>query len=305
MPTFQTAAPVMLDLRDMEILIALSRHGHFQRAANACGISQPAFSTRIRKLEKKLGAPLVKRGNRYVGLTSEGEIAVQWARRILQNTEGMRQDIAATRDGLTGHISIGAVPTAVAFAAKASIELRRTHPGLTVEIRSGSSDQIARDLADFALDVGITYTGRLPAHGLHAQHLYDEAYVLVVPENLLDGAASDISWKQAAQVPLCLLSSDMNNRRIIDNVFAQIDVTPIIALETNAFTAALVQVSAGLAGTIAPQLLVENLPLPSNVVILPLTDPVLSEPICLATTPRSADLATVRETLSACRDAVR
>ena len=291
----------MLDLRDMEILTALAQHCHFQRAADACGISQPAFSTRLRNLEKKLGTPLVRRGNRYVGLTPEGEIALLWARRILQDAEGMRQDISAAKDGLSGHVSIGAVPTTVSFAARASILLRKSHPGLTVEIRSASSDQIQRELASFALDVGITYSNRISGSGLQVEHLYEERYVLVAPRSLVEASGDSITWRQAGKIPLCLMSADMNNRKIIDRVFSGIGIEPILALETNAFTAALVQVTAGLAGTIVPELLIENLNLPPDLVALPLQDPMISEPIGLATAALDPQVAAVRETLIACR----
>jgi len=295
----------MFDLRDMEILAALSQHGHFKRAADACGISQPAFSTRLSNLEKKLGAPLVKRGNRYVGLTPEGEIALLWARRILQNAEALRQDITATRDGLNGHVAIGVVPTAVSFVAQVSIVLRKAHPGLTVEIRSASSDQIQRELASQALDIGVTYSNRIEGAGYQAEHLYDEKYVLVASETLIDPALETISWTDAANIPLCLLSTDMNNRRIIDRVFSSIDATPIIALETNAFTAALVQVGAGLAGTISPRHLIKDIYLPPHLVVLPLVDPVISEPIGFVTTARDTILPTIQETLAACREVSR
>lgn len=289
----------------MEILTALSQHGHFKRAADACGISQPAFSTRLSNLEKKLGAQLVKRGNRYVGLTAAGEIALLWARRILQNAEAMRQDITATRDGLNGRVAIGVVPTAVAYVSRVSILLRKAHPGLTVEIRSASSDQIQRELASQALDIGVTYANRISGSGYQVEHLYDEKYVFVASETLVDPATEAISWVEAANLPLCLLSTDMNNRRIIDRVFASVDATPIIALETNAFTAALVQVSAGLAGTVSPMHLVENIYLPPHLLVLPLVEPVISEPIGFATVARETTLPTIKESLLACREALR
>ena len=295
----------MLDIRDMEVLTALAQHGHFKRAASACGISQPAFSSRLRNLEDKLGTALVKRGNRFMGLTAEGEIALLWARRILQNAEGMRQDMTAAREGLNGRVSLGVVPTAVAFAAQVSIQLRRQHPGLTVEIRSASSDQIARELASFALDVGISYSKRLTETGLNVAHLYDETYVLVAPGTMVDSAATSIGWRQAAEIPLCLLSTDMNNRRIVDQVFADLGSSPLVALETNAYTAALVQVNAGLAGLIAPRILVENLHFQSHVRVLALVEPIVSEPIGLATVKRDVELPTIQATLAACHDVSR
>lgn len=294
----------MLDLRDMEILTALARHGHFARAAEACGISQPAFSTRIRNLEQKLGAPVVKRGNRFAGFTTEGEIALVWARRILQDAEAMRQDVTAARKGLTGHVALGAIPTAVPVAARAAIALKRAHPGLMIEIRSSSSRNILRELGSFDMDVALTYLEGLDRPLLRAETLYEERYVLLAPRRLVDARVQEIGWREAADIPLCLMSTDMTNRKIIDRVFASIGVTPVMALETNAFTAALVQVSAGLAATIAPVALVESLPMSGEIATLPLTDPEVAEPVGLVWTGQEPEAPTVRAILEAFRGVV-
>ena len=87
----------MTDLRDMQLLAALARHKHFARAADDCGISQPAFSARIRNLETSLKVPIVKRGNRFIGFTQEGEIVLRWAHKLLADSDGLRQDIENAR----------------------------------------------------------------------------------------------------------------------------------------------------------------------------------------------------------------
>ena len=65
-----------LELRDLELMVSLSRHKNFSLAASDCNISQPAFSTRIRKFEERLKLPLVRRGNSFGGFTPEGEGAL-------------------------------------------------------------------------------------------------------------------------------------------------------------------------------------------------------------------------------------
>ncbi len=85
----------MADIRDLQLLVSLSRHKHFSRAADDCGISQPAFSARIRKMEEGFALPLVRRGNTFLGFTREGEVVLKWARKVLADVEGMRQEIDA------------------------------------------------------------------------------------------------------------------------------------------------------------------------------------------------------------------
>lgn len=69
----------MFEIRDLQLLSALARHRHFAKAAEECGISQPAFSMRIRNLEDRLGVSIVRRANRFQGLTEEGEMIVRRA----------------------------------------------------------------------------------------------------------------------------------------------------------------------------------------------------------------------------------
>ncbi len=283
----------MTDLRDMQLLAALARHRHFARAADECGISQPAFSARISNLEQSLGAPIVKRGNRFLGFTAEGEIVLKWAHTLLADADGLRQDIEAARGALSGELKIGVVPTALAYVAMLPPRLRMLHPDLAIHIISASSSQIARGLEDFSLDAGITYLDEDVPAALKTTHLYDERYVLVVPPEMAPRQSGDATWAEAAALPLCLLTQDMRNRRIIDETFRAVDATPRPVMETNAFTAALAQVATGTAATIAPERLAESLPIASEAVLLSLVDPVVTKPIGVVISDRDPAPPTV------------
>lgn len=80
-------------LKNLTYLVALAEEKHFARAAEVCQVAQPTLSIGIRKLERDLSARLVIRGSRFNGLTAEGELALQWARRILRHYKGMLLDL--------------------------------------------------------------------------------------------------------------------------------------------------------------------------------------------------------------------
>jgi DNA-binding transcriptional LysR family regulator len=272
----------MPDLRDMQLLAALAQHAHFARAADACGISQPAFSARIRNLEVELGVPLVKRGNRFMGFTAEGEIALRWARRLLVDADGLRQEVEEARGKLRGRIAVGVVPTALAFLARVPEILRANHPGLTTQIYSLTSTQINHGLEDFSLDVGVTYLDVDRPAALDARPLYDERYVLLSPAHLAPRRSGAVTWAEAIEMPLSLLTRNMRNRRLLDGVFeAHAGRAPTPVLETNDFAAALAQVARGTMATIAPELLADIFPLRGDVVCLPLAGPEVTTPIGL------------------------
>ena len=135
-------------------------------------------------MRKSLGLPIVRRGNKFLGFTREGDILLKWARRILADVQGMHQELDLSKGALRGTLVVGAVPTALPFAATVSAEMRKKHPDLTVEIQSLPSTQIAIRLNDFSLDAGITYIedGEIVTGVL--QPLYEETYVLIVPKSL-------------------------------------------------------------------------------------------------------------------------
>jgi len=276
----------MADLRDMELITALARHEHFARAAEECGISQPAFSSRIRNLEATLGVPMVKRGNRFLGFTPEGEIVLKWARRLILDADGMQQEVQAAKGALVGRLSIGAVPTALTFAAGVPSQVHLTHPGLAIRLLSMSSTDIIRGIEDFTLDAGITYLNDGALGSLKTVPLYDEEYILLVPPALAPRQSGTVTWLEAAALPLCLLTSNMRNRQIIDEIFAGVGASPQPVMETNAFVAALTQVASGALATIAPAVLADALPIAEGSVRLRLVEPSASRSIGLVMAER-------------------
>ena len=107
--------------------------------------------------------------------------------------------------------------------------------------------------------------------------------MLLSPLHLAPRSKGKATWAEAAQLPLCLLSKDMRFRQIVDEVFQLAGVVAEPVMETNAFTAAMVQVSNGAAATIAPQKLVDSLFLDRNSIALELENPSVEKTIGLAT----------------------
>jgi DNA-binding transcriptional LysR family regulator len=282
----------MPELRDLELLVSLSRHKNFSHAAADCNISQPAFSTRIRKLEEEFKLPLVRRGNSFLGFTREGEVALKWARKLLADAEGMRQEINALRNNLDGKLTLGVIPTAMPFAARVSSQLRRKYPNLSIEIHSQSTRQITRRLNDFSLDAGIMYFD--DADPDITVKLYEERYVLIAPQTRASGYKTQVTWAEAAQFPLCLLTPDMRNRQLIDAVFEQVSAVPTVVMEASGFSAVLAQVVSGNAATIAPVSVAETFLALSSTVQFDLVKPVMTHTIGLSIKDQSPVLPMVQ-----------
>ena len=79
--------------------------------------------------------------------------------------------------------------------------------------------QIRRGIEDYSLHAGVTYLDREFPASIAVQPLYEERYVLLVPAGLSPRKRGAVTWREAADLPLCLLTRDMHNRRILDEVF--------------------------------------------------------------------------------------
>jgi DNA-binding transcriptional LysR family regulator len=270
-------------LASLRYLVALDEHKHFGRAALACHVTQPALSNALRALEEEMGATIINRGRVFVGLTPEGERVLESAQRMLHERELLQQDLSSITHQPVGKIVIGAVPTAVPIAGRFAAMLQARHPGISPTVLSMTSDDIEKGLDKLSLDLGLGYTDRLPLRQSRLRSIpqYTEHYFLVrkLSANTLGETrprmqlGEKISWKEAATLPMCLLTPDMHNRTIVDKAFsnAGVYVKPII--ETNSILTLALSVVAGEVCSILPGALVDAVRGYTELEALPLHEP--------------------------------
>lgn len=149
-------------LRHLEFLTALAHERHFARAAATCKVTQSTLSAGIKQMEEALGVLLVERGQRFLGLTPEGEKVLEWAQHVITDYEGLRQSLTEMRRGLIGNLKIGAIPVTLPIVSLLTTPFHRLHPRTRVIIRSLTSIEIQRGIDDISLDIGITYLDNEP-----------------------------------------------------------------------------------------------------------------------------------------------
>jgi DNA-binding transcriptional LysR family regulator len=249
----------MLD--KLEFIIALARERHFGHAAEACGVSQPTFSAGIKQLEDMLGVLLVQRGSRFQGFTPEGERVLDWARRIVGDTRAMRQEVDALKHGLAGHIRIAAIPTALAMVAMITTPYRAKHPDVSFTILSRNSIEVLGLLENEPL-------GRV-----QTVPLYSEQYRLLTSSDSPLGNRDKVTWAEVGKVPLCLLTPDMQNRRIIEQLLRQAGADVAPTLESNSIVVLFAHVRTGRWASVMPAKLAEVLGLTEKVRAIPIVEP--------------------------------
>jgi DNA-binding transcriptional LysR family regulator len=290
-------------LQQLTYLSALARERHFGRAAAACGVSQPTLSAGIQRLEGELGAPLVLRGRRFDGLTPEGARMLDWVNRILADVDGMRRDLGAMREGLSGRLRMGAIPTALPITSLLTKPLCDTHPALDLSVLSMSSREIEQGLHEARLDVGVTYLDNEPLRGVRTLELYHERYFLLTPPGGPFAGAATVAWEDAAATQLCLLSPDMQNRRIVDRIFSDAGARPSPVIETNSITALYGHVHDGLACAVVSHAWLYLVSLPAGMRAIPLTQPTERRAIGLVWLDRDPEPLLARALVDSARGA--
>jgi len=260
-------------IRHLQYLTALAKEKHFARAAASCNVTQPTLSAGIKQLEESLGVLLVERGQRYVGLTPEGERTLAWAQRALGDFEGLKQELSEMREGLTGVLRIGAIPVTLPVIALLTTPFAQQHQRVRIVITSQTSVDIQRGLDDFSLDIGLTYLDNEPLARVRTLPLYQEHYVLVTGDASALAKRNNVSWTEAARQPLCLLTPDMQNRRILDMYFHQAGTEVRAVVETNSLITLWSHLSLGSLSTVVPRSFLPLLGSLKNLVAIPLTDP--------------------------------
>lgn len=255
----------------LEFLLALSREKHFGHAAESCRVTQPTFSAGIKQLEETLGVLLVHRGARFYGFTPEGERVLEWARRIVGDARAMRQEIGALKHGLAGHIRIAAVPTALAMTAALTTPYRERHPDVSFTVLSRTSVEILALLENLEIDAGVTYLDNEPLGRVRSVPLYHEHYMLLTSAASPLGDRERVSWEEVGRIPLCLMTPDMQNRRIIDRFLKAAGCEPAPTLESNSMIVLFAHVRTGRWASVMPAKLAQSLGLTDTIRAIPIT----------------------------------
>ncbi len=263
-------------IEKLELLIALSKERHFGRAAEACGVTQPTMSTSLKQLEEYLGVMLVQRGSRFVDFTPEGERTLEWARRIVGDVRGMRQEINTLKEGLSGELRIAVIPTVLGMVAALTTPFRERHPNVRFKIVSCTSSDVLGLLENLEVDAGMTYLDNEPLGKVRTIPLYNESYRLLTSPDGMFGDRKEVTWEDVGKIPLCLLTPDMQNRRIIDRALLAAGTTAQPTLTSNSIIVLYTHVKTGRWSTVMPAKLADTLGFSEAVRSIPIIDPLVN-----------------------------
>ena len=289
----------------LDFLLALSREEHFGRAAEACNVTQQTLSAGVKQLENRFGVQLVLRGSRFQGFTPEGERVLAWARRIVADARAMHEDVATLKRGLAGHLRIAAIPTALPMVAALTTPYRARYPDVRFSIESTTSADIFQLLDDLEADAGLTYLDNEPTGRVISVPLYREHYRLLTAAGGAYDDRASVTWAEAGRIPLCLLTPNMQNRRIIDQQLRVAGAEPKPTLESNSMIVLMTHVRTLQWASIMPAILAESLGPTEGVRSIPIVEPDLQHVIGLVAPHREPATPMVTALVNVARSVAR
>jgi DNA-binding transcriptional LysR family regulator len=138
----------------LRTLVAVADNGTVTAAARGLGLTQPAVSQQLRKLEAQIGSPLFQRFGRRLALTAEGELALGYARGILR----LQDDFKARfeRPTVAGSVRLGTPDLYAAYLLPSVLaDFGRTFPEVQIELHCRLSQVLLQDLARGEIDVAL------------------------------------------------------------------------------------------------------------------------------------------------------
>lgn len=212
-----------MELRDIEYFAVVAEHGHLGRAAEALGLSQPALSKSLARLEESLQAPVVRRSPKGVELTAEGRALLARIRDLRLSLQSVSREIADVSAGRAGQLRVGVgLARPEPFLSSAFATLLSEAPKTNVVVTASDNDLMIPALRNGELDLFVNYLPhRLPREGLICTHLYDDEHVACVSKDhkltkLKKVTIADLKEALWAVSALTLSSQDVLKERYFD-----------------------------------------------------------------------------------------
>lgn len=212
-----------MDVKQFQSLVAIADHGTFSAAAKALDTVQSNVSAHIARLEREVGATLVDRATG--GLTEEGDIVVQRARRILNEIDDIDSDVHSLGQSPTGECRLGTIGTTARWLISPMLRsLSRNLPGVRTTVIEGPTSSLMPRLVSGEIDAAVVH---LPVNDptLDATELFAEDLLLIAPTSHPLADRESVSIVELAEHPILLAPRGTAQRRILERAAANHGVT--------------------------------------------------------------------------------
>lgn len=282
MPVSPHAAPDLsaVDLQSLRVVRTVAGTGSITAAARELGLTQPAVSQHLRRLETRVGTAITTRVGRGIRLTEAGTILARHSVSVAETLKEASEELAAVKGLHTGSTSIAAFPTASStFIPQLLGRLSASHPGISVNYREAEPPEAIDAVRTGAVDLAVTFS--YPGDGLELQPekttgirrtaLWEDDMLVVMPAD--DPRATRTSLSLAELRGENWIAGCFLCRGHLVTACRGHDFTPTIIYETDNLLATINMVGSGLGIALVPNLALVSTALPESVAVRPVTDP--------------------------------
>lgn len=241
-----------MDLRQLEILCAISETGSFTGAGNKLHVSQSAISRQVLLLEDELGEPVFIRQGRGAVPTRAGQTLIELGRRLLEDLTSTVGQIRDEHQELGGTVRIAGGMTVCLYVLPTLLKaFRRAHPKVEVKLITGATPRLVRHLRTGLADLALLTLPVDEPSFVVVPALREELLLVMPPDHALAGRPK-VRPTDLALEPFVLFEPQSNTRRAADRLFTEFGIAPRVVLETENVEILKALVSIGMGLTIIP-----------------------------------------------------
>lgn len=224
-----------MDLRQLEMFLAIAEEGGFNKASSKLYVSQSAISRKINLLEEELDEKLFLRIGNQVIITHAGEALLRHTRFIFRQLKAAATEVSEIGQLHRGEVSIGAGMTACIYLLPPALrEFRERFPQVEVKVTTGTTSELLPQIRDGVVDLGIL-TLPIASKNLSVIPLMIEELVVIVSVDHPWSKRKYIEASELAKFPFIMYTEQSNMRHIVDEMFQEFDIVPQIAMELDNF----------------------------------------------------------------------
>ncbi len=273
-----------MELHQLECFIAVLEEGGFKRATARLGVTQPALSYQIKRLEEELGVQVLHRGPAGIMPTDAGRVLLEHAHQVLAMVREAHQAVRGLSGGVSGDIRIGALRcVGTYFLPHVLSELRAKHPMVRPKIQYRDADEIFYILLANKIDVAIV-ADPPPDERLQQQAVFEEQISLVSgPGHPFFGRAT-VSLDELKGVNFVSLSRQTSAGALIHRYLEELGIDVASAITTDNVETVKRMVEAGMGAAFLPDMVIaEEFGAEANRFSRSAVEPTLSLPLLLVT----------------------
>jgi len=215
----------MVDIQKIETFLRAAEKLSLSEAAKQLHLSQPTVSHHIKTLEQELDVPLFIRSNTGLQLTEAGRILLPWARRLLHDTNDLKEMMSSIQEDIVGELRIACSTTAGKYVLpQMAARFSQQYPGIHVRILACGPEQATLNLLDGEAHIGVVST-EVDDKGLESQKFFRDVITLIVPSNHRWAFRKKIEPSEILEEPIIIREETAGTRRVVLAELAKHDIS--------------------------------------------------------------------------------